>query len=149
VVLKGFKSFMLRGDVVVISIGLIVATAFNTLIKAFTDSVITPLVARAEGKHSIGLGVQLGQYPPSAPTAAKQATFLNFGNFISAIVYFLIFMTVVYFVLVVPYRAFQARRGVTVFGDPTPGKTCPECLSEDLPLAASRCRYCASEIPVA
>jgi large conductance mechanosensitive channel len=138
-VLQGFKNFLLRGDVVVISVGLIVATAFSTLIKAFTDNVITPLINRAEGRRPIALGVQLG-------AKGNTSTFVNFGNLISAIVYFLIFMAVVYFVLVLPYKAISARRGVTVFGSPPPAKTCPACLSDDLALGATRCKYCGSDV---
>jgi large conductance mechanosensitive channel len=141
-VLQGFKNFLLRGDVLVIAIGLIVATAFSTLIAAFTTNVIDPIISRAEGKTTIGLGVQLGQ-------AGNSATFVNFGNFVAAVIYFLIFMAVIYFVLVTPYRHLQARRGVTVFGAPAAVKTCPACLSDDLPLAASKCKYCGSEVPVA
>ena len=99
--IKGFKNFLLRGDVIVIAIGLIVALAFSTLIKAFTDSVIDPLISRAQGGHAVGLGVQLGQ-------TGNSATFVNFGSFISAIVYFLIFMAVVYFAVVVPYKNISA-----------------------------------------
>ena len=67
------------------------------------------------------------------------ATFLNIGSFISAVIYFVIFIAVVYFVIVVPYKRISARRGVTVFGDPPPVKTCPACLSSDLPAAATKC----------
>jgi large conductance mechanosensitive channel len=141
-VIKGFKNFLLRGDVIVIAIGLIVALAFSTLIKAFTDSVINPLIARAQGGHSVGLGVQLGQ-------TGNNATFLNFGSFISAIVYFIVFMGVLYFAVVVPYKHISARRGQIVFGDPPPTKTCPACLSDDLPVGATKCKYCSSEQPVA
>ena len=140
--IKGFKNFLLRGDVIVIAIGLIVALAFSTLIKAFTDSVINPLIARAQGGHSVGLGVQLGQ-------TGNNATFLNFGSFISAIVYFIVFMGVLYFAVVVPYKHISARRGQIVFGDPPPTKTCPACLSDDLPVGATKCKYCSSEQPVA
>jgi large conductance mechanosensitive channel len=139
--IKGFKNFLMRGDVIVIAVGLVVALALSTLIKAFTDSVINPLVARAQGGHSVGLGFQLGQ-------AGNKTTFLDFGAFISAIIYFIVFMAVVYFAIVVPYKTISARRGVTVFGDPAPTKTCPACLSDDLPLAATKCKYCATEIAV-
>jgi large conductance mechanosensitive channel len=140
-VLKGFKNFLMRGDVVVVAIGLMVALAFNTLIAAFTSNVITPLINEAEGgkKASFGLGVQLGH-------KGARATFINFGNFVSAVIYFVVFMAVVYFLVVVPYKAIQARRGLTVFGDPAPAKNCPQCLSPDLPLAATRCRYCTSPL---
>ena len=140
--IKGFKNFLLRGDVVVVAIGLTVALAFSTLVKAFTDSVINPLVARAQGGGSVGLGVQLGQ-------AGNNSTFVNFGSFISAIIYFAIFMAVVYFAVVLPYKSVSARRGQVVFGDPPATKTCPACLSDDLPAAASKCKYCGTDQPVA
>ena len=140
--IQGFKNFLLRGDVVVIAIGLIVATAFSTLIKSFTANVINPIIARAQGKTSIGLGIQLGQ-------KGNNTTLLNIGAFISDVIYFAVFMAVVYFVLVLPYKHIQARRGITVFGDPPPVKTCPACLSDDLNPAATRCKYCGSEVAVA
>ena len=139
-VIKGFRNFLLQGNVVVISIGLIVALAFSMLIAAFTTSIVDPVITRIQGKNTIGLGVQLGQ-------AGNPATFLNIGAFISAIIYFVIFIAVVYFLIVVPYKAVQARRGITVFGDPPPVKTCPACLSDDLPIAASKCKYCGTEQP--
>ena len=138
--MKGFRNFLLRGDVIVVAVGLIVALAFSTLISAFTTSVINPLVARAEGEHAIGLGWQLG-------SKGNTATFLNIGSFISAVIYFVIFIAVVYFVIVMPYKVISARRGATVFGDPPPVKTCPACLSADLPAAASKCKYCGTDQP--
>jgi large conductance mechanosensitive channel len=141
-IMRGFKNFLLRGDVIVIAIGLIVALAFSTLIGAFTTNVIDPIIARAEGTNSIGLGWQLG-------AASNKTTFLNIGSFISAVIYFVIFMAVVYFVIIVPYKVICARRGVTVFGDPPPVKTCPACLSDDLPAAATKCKYCATDQPAA
>ncbi len=135
---KGFKNFLMQGDLIVIAVGLVVALAFSTLIKAFTDNVITPLVnAAGAGSAGGGLGWTLkGQR-------------IDLGAFISAIIYFVIFMVVIYFVLVVPYRAYMNKRGKTVFGDPAPTKACPRCLSPDLPLAATKCKYCASDVPLA
>jgi large conductance mechanosensitive channel len=138
--IKGFKNFLMRGDVIVIAVGLVVALALSTLIKAFTDSVINPLVTRAQGGHSVGLGFQLGQ-------AGNKSTFVDLGSFISAIIYFIVFMAVVYFAIVVPYKTISARRGTIVFGDPAPTKTCPACLSDDLAVAATKCKYCGSNLP--
>jgi large conductance mechanosensitive channel len=132
-VLAGFRNFLLQGDIIIIAIGLVIALAFSTLIKAFTDNIITPLV-NAIGGGSTGLGFHVN------------GQLVNVGGFLSAVVYFVIFMAVIYFVIVVPYRTYQKRRGVTVFGDPAPAKSCPECLSEDIPLAATKCRYCSSTI---
>jgi large conductance mechanosensitive channel len=138
--LKGFRNFLMRGDIVTVAVGLAVALAFSALIAAFTTSIIKPIVARAQGGRGLGLGIQLGQ-------DNNPATFVNFGTLISAIIYFVIFMLVVYFVIVVPYRHIQRRRGQTVFGDPPPVKTCPACLSDDLPAEASKCKYCGTDQP--
>ncbi|MGH3199576.1 MAG: MscL family protein [Streptosporangiaceae bacterium] len=138
--MKGFKNFLMRGDVITIAVGLVVALAFSMLITAFTTFIINPIIARFQGKSSSGLGVQLGQ-------AGNAKTFLDFGSFISAVIYFIIFIAVVYFLIVVPYKHVQARRGQVVFGDPAPVKTCPACLSSDLPAAASKCKYCGTDQP--
>ena len=133
--LKGFKNFLMQGELIVIAVGLVVALGFSTLIKSFTDNVITPLVNAAGGGGAgrVGLGWTInGQR-------------IDLGAFIAAIVYFVIFMAVIYFVLVVPYRSYMKRRGTTVFGDPPPTRSCPQCKS-DVPLAASRCKYCTSEL---
>jgi large conductance mechanosensitive channel len=135
---QGFKKFLMQGDLIIIAVGLVVALAFSTLIKAFTDNVITPLVNAAEGGKS---GQALGW------TINGQR--IDLGAFISAIVYFVIFLAVIYLVLVVPYRSYMKRKGTTVFGDPDPTKTCPECLSTDLPVEAKKCKYCASDVSAA
>jgi large conductance mechanosensitive channel len=144
--LKGFKNFLMQGDLIVIAVGLVVALAFSVLIQAFTDNIITPLVnAAGGGAAGEGLGWTInGQR-------------IDLGAFISAILYFIIFMAVIYFLLVVPYRAYMRRRGTTVFGEPEPTKTCPECKASDtktcpeckasdLPIDATRCRYCATQL---
>jgi large conductance mechanosensitive channel len=138
--MKGFKNFLMRGDVIVVAVGLVIALAFSGLITAFTTNIINPIVSRFQGGKSLGLGVQLG-------AAGNTKTFINFGSFISAIIYFVIFIAVVYFLIVVPYKHGQARRGQVVFGDPAPVKTCPFCLSSDLPVAASKCKYCGTDQP--
>jgi large conductance mechanosensitive channel len=138
-VLKGFKNFLMQGELVVIAVGLVVALAFSTLIKAFTDSIITPLVNALAGGGASGQG--LGW------TVNNQR--IDLGAFIAAIIYFVILMAVIYFLIVVPYRAYMKRRGRNVFGEPPPTKTCPNCRSTDIPVAATRCKYCASELSVA
>jgi large conductance mechanosensitive channel len=132
---RGFKNFLMQGDLIVVAVGLVIALAFSTLIKAFTDNVITPLVNAAGGGGVNGLGVHV------------KGQLINFGAFVSAIIYFVIFMAVIYFLIVVPYRAYSAKRGLTVFGEPELTKVCPECLSDDLPTAAKKCRHCGSPQP--
>lgn len=137
--LKGFKNFLMRDDVITVAVGLVVALAFSNLVKAFTDSVINPLVAAAQPGSVNGFGIQIG-------TVDNAATFMDLGAFISAVIYFIVFMAVVYFAIVVPYKHIQARRGVTVFGEEAPEpetKECPECLS-NIPAAARKCKFCAS-----
>jgi large conductance mechanosensitive channel len=132
--LRGFKNFLMQGDIVIVAVGLVIALAFSTLIKAFTDTIITPLVNAAGTGGATGLGFHVN------------GQLVNIGAFIAAVIYFIIFMAVIYFVIVVPYRAVQRRRGVTVFGDPPPAQTCPACLSEGLPMGATKCRYCGTAL---
>jgi large conductance mechanosensitive channel len=136
--MRGFKNFLMRGDVIVVAVGLVVALAFSALITAFTTDIINPIIQSFTGGQN-GFGVEIRSGHPK--------TLLDFGAFISAIIYFVIFMSVVYFLIVVPYKMVQARRGQVVFGDPPPVKTCPACLSGDLPAAASKCKYCGTEQP--
>ena len=136
--MRGFRNFLMRGDVIVVAVGLVVALAFSGLITAFTSDIIKPLINSFQsGKSGLGTDVRSG----------NAATFVNVGDFISAIIYFVIFVAVVYFLIVVPYKMVQARRGQVVFGDPAPVKTCPACLSSDLPAAASKCKYCGTDQP--
>jgi large conductance mechanosensitive channel len=128
----------MRGDVIVVAVGLVIALAFSTLVTAFTTDIINPLVQSFQGGKA-GLGVQIRANNPK--------TLVDFGSFISSVIYFVIFMSVVYFLIVVPYKLVQARRGQVVFGDPAPVKTCPACLSSDLPAAASKCKYCGTDQP--
>ena len=138
--MQGFKNFLMRGDVIVVAVGLVIALAFSALITAFTTDIINPLVQSfVPGSHGLGVEIRHG----------NTKTLVDFGSFISAVIYFAIFMAVVYFLIVQPYKHVQARRGQVVFGDPPAVKTCPYCLSSDLPAAASKCKYCATDQPAA
>ena len=137
--LKGFKNFLMRGDVITVAVGLVVALAFSNLVEAFTKTMINPLVAALQpGDGDLGLGVQLKE--------GSEATFLDFGGLISAFIYFIVFMATIYFLIVLPYKHIQARRGITVFGEEEaePTRTCSECLSDDLPAEARKCKHCGS-----
>jgi large conductance mechanosensitive channel len=134
--MRGFKNFLMQGDLVVVAVALSIALAFSTLIKAFTDAVIVPLVNAAGGGGSNGLGFRVN------------GELVDIGTVIAAIIYFIVFVAAVYFAIVVPYRHVKARRGETVFGDPAPTKTCPHCLS-DVPAEASKCKFCTSALDVA
>lgn len=133
---QGFKNFLMQGQLVVVAVGLSIALAFSVLVQTFTGTIITPLVNAAGGGGTNGLGVRVN------------GQLLDFGSLISAVIYFVIFVAVVYFAIVVPYRAYQRKRGVAVFTEPPPTKACPACLSDGLPLEATKCRYCATELTV-
>jgi large conductance mechanosensitive channel len=134
--MRGFKNFLMQGQLVVVAVGLSIALAFSVLVQTFTGTIITPLVNAAGGGGSNGLGVRVN------------GQLLDFGSLISAVVYFVVFVAVVYFAIVVPYRNYQRKRGVAVFTEPPPTKACPACLSDGLPLEATKCRYCATSLTV-
>jgi large conductance mechanosensitive channel len=103
--LTGFRNFLMRGDVIVVAVGLVIALAFSNLVKAFTDNIINPLIAAAQGNvKGPGLGWQL-------VNGGGDATYLNIGAFISAIIYFVVFMAVVYFVIVMPSQVCHGATG--------------------------------------
>jgi large conductance mechanosensitive channel len=124
---------------IVIAVGLVVALAFSTLIKAFTDTIITPLINAIAGGGTGGKGIGW--------TLNGQR--IDLGAFIGALIYFAILMAVIYFLIVVPYRAYMAKRGREVFAAPQPSKICPECKSADLPITATKCLHCATELTAA
>ena len=133
---QGFKNFLMQGQLVVVAVGLSIALAFSTLVSTFTGAVITPLVNAAGGGGTNGLGFRVN------------GQLVDLGSLVSAVIYFVVFVAVVYFAIVMPYRAYQQKRGVAVFTEPPPSKACPACLSDGLPLEATKCRYCATELTV-
>lgn len=137
--LKGFKNFIMRGNVVEAAVAFVIALAFSTLIAAFISTIIDPLLAATVSGKKLGLGWLL--------RSGNSKTFVDIGGLIGAIISFIVFMAVIYFFIVVPYKAIQRRRGQDAFGDPAPVKICPECLSDGLPEAATKCKFCASPLP--
>jgi large conductance mechanosensitive channel len=117
--LRGFRNFLMRGDVIVVAVGLSVALAFSNLVKAFTDSIINPLIAAAQGGvKGPGLGWQL-------VSDGGDGTYLNLGAFISAIIYFIIFMAVVYSLILCPTSTLwpaRARRFLASRPRPRPAQ---------------------------
>lgn len=101
--LKGFKDFLLRGNIVELAIAVVIGTAFTAVVGKFTELIINPLIAAAGGTGSIGLGIQLG-------TEGDPKTFIDFGGLITALITFLITALVVYFALVVPMNKISERR---------------------------------------
>lgn len=100
--LKGFRDFVLRGNIVELAIAVVIGTAFADLVKAFTEKIINPIVAAAGGGGKIGLGFQLVSGNPN--------TFVDLGAVLTGIITFLITAAVVYFVFVVPMNKISERR---------------------------------------
>ena len=130
--LKGFKQFMLRGNVVELAVAVVIGGAFGAVVTAFVKDLITPLIAAVVGKPDF-----------SAIAFVMNSSKFLVGDFINALVSFLLIGGAIYFFVVAPVNALTARmkRG-EVAPDPTT-KKCPECLS-DIPIAAKRCSFCTS-----
>ena len=124
---KGFKDFILRGNVVDLAVGVVMGAAFGTVVSALVKDFLTPLV---------GAILKVPSFAGLSFTINK-STFM-YGDLINAIIAFLLVATSVYFFIVLPMNALTAK-----FKKPVePGtKKCPECLS-DIPLGAKRCAFC-------
>lgn len=127
--LKGFKQFILRGNVVDLAVGVVIGAAFQSVITAFVSDMLTPL---------IGAIVR-------APDFSRLAFTINgsqfmYGNFINAILSFVIVAAAVYFFVVLPLNTLVAKTRRGESEDPTT-KKCTECRSE-IPLDAKRCAFC-------
>lgn len=134
--LSGFKQFILRGNVIDMSVGVVVGAAFAALVAAFTKDLLTPLIAAIVGKPDF-----------SAIRFTVHASTFAIGDFINAAVSFLLVAAAVYFFVVTPMNLLLARmRKAPVPADPTT-KKCPECLSE-IPIEAKRCSHCAQPVAV-
>ena len=133
--MKGFKAFLLRGNVVDLAIAVVIGVAFGVVITAFVKDLITPLIAALGGQPDFA----------SLYFTINKSKFL-YGDFIDALLAFLIIAAVIYFFVVVPYTAMVARSRKEPPADPTT-KKCTECLSE-IPKDARRCAFCTSPQPV-
>ncbi|WP_330271156.1 large-conductance mechanosensitive channel protein MscL [Lentzea sp. NBC_00516] len=100
--LKGFKDFLMRGNVVDLAVAVVIGTAFTAIVTAFTTSLIKPLISSLGSTETAGLGIQLRE--------GKADTYLDFSNIINAAINFVIVAAVVYFVLVLPIQKIQERR---------------------------------------
>jgi large conductance mechanosensitive channel len=133
--LKGFRDFILRGNVVDLAVAVILGAAFNLVVASLAKDVLGQLIAATVGRPDF-----------SAVVLNLYATPIRVGNFLNAIFSFLIAAVVVYFGVVLPLNALLARIKKPAAEAPAaPTKTCPECLSE-IPLAARRCAHCAQPV---
>ena len=129
--LKGFKQFLLRGNVVDMAVGIVVGAAFGTVVTGFVKDLMTPFIAAIVKQPDF-----------SALTFTINGSKFLYGEFVNAAISFLIIAAAVYFFVVVPMNALIARAKKEPPADPTT-KKCQECLSE-VPIAARKCAFCAS-----
>ena len=135
--LKGFRDFILRGNVVDLAVAVIIGAAFNAIVTSLVKDILTQLIAAVVGKPDFsGVVVKVNGTP------------IYIGNFLNAAISFLIVASVVYFFIVVPLNALLAR--VKKPGPPPPvtTKQCAECLS-NIPLEARRCAFCGQPVQTA
>ena len=129
--MRGFKAFLLRGNVVDLAIGVVIGIAFAAVIGAFVKDLVTPLIAAIGGKPDFS----------ALSFTINQSKFL-YGDFINALLAFVIIAAVIYFFVVVPYTTLIERSRKEPPADPTT-KKCTECMSE-IPKDARRCAFCTS-----
>ena len=132
--LKGFKEFMLRGNVLDLSVAVVMGAAFGAVVTALVKDLLNPLIAAIVGKPDF-----------SAIAVTVNGSKLLIGSFLNDLISFLLIGAAVYFFVVLPVNHLTARmRRGEVSPDPTT-KKCPECLSE-VPIAAKRCAFCTSAL---
>ena len=131
---KGFREFVLRGNVVDMAVGVVIGGAFGAIVTAFVKDLLTPLIAALVGKPDF-----------SAYVFELNGSKFLYGDFCNAVIAFLLVAAAVYYFVVVPVNVLMARTKK----EPPPAapdkKTCPECQSE-IPVAARKCAYCTSSV---
>src|SRR5665213_2162009 len=130
----GCRQFLLRGNVVDLGVGVGSGAAFGTVVAAFTKDLLTPMIAAVAGKPDF-----------SAIQFTVNGSKFPIGDFVNAIVSFLVIAAAVYCMVVLPVNALVSRSHREPPADPTT-KKCPECLSE-IPLQAKRCAFCTTVVP--
>jgi large conductance mechanosensitive channel len=132
--LKGFKTFLFRGNVVDLAVAVVIGAAFGAVVNSLVTHIVTPMIAALVGKPDF-----------SAIQVSMNGTPIMVGNFLNDVIAFVLVAAAIYFVMVAPMNAWVARqkRGEAP-ADPT-SKKCPECVSE-IPIAAKRCAFCAQPV---
>jgi large conductance mechanosensitive channel len=129
--LKEFRQFILRGNLVDLAVAVVIGTAFTAVVTAMVKDIVTPLIAAIGGKPDFG-----------ALDFTINGSRFAYGDFVNALLSFVIVAAVVFFLVVKPVNALLAR----MRSDPPIDETvreCPECLS-DVPVKARRCAFCTS-----
>ena len=132
--LSEFKEFILRGNVVSLAVAVLIAAAFGTVVSSLTENIITPFIGMFGGTPDF-----------SGLTFKINGSQFGYGQFINDIIYFIIVAAIIFFFIVKPMNTLIERTKRETPVDPEE-KKCPECLS-NIPLAASRCKFCTVEQP--
>jgi large conductance mechanosensitive channel len=132
-ILKDFKQFLLRGNVVDLAVGIVIGTAFGAMIAALVADLLTPLIAAIFGKQDF-----------SALTFTIHHSHFLYGAFLNSLFAFVTVATAVFFFVVRPVNALMVRRRTEPPVDETT-RACPECLS-DIPVEARRCAFCTAVV---
>ena len=132
--IKGFRDFILRGNVLDLAVAVIIGAAFSAIVNSLVKDIITPLIAAVVGKPDF-----------SALILHINGGAITYGNFLNALVSFLMLAAVVYFFIVAPANHLLARLKGPAAAEPVTTKPCPQCLS-DIPVAASRCKFCSQPV---
>jgi large conductance mechanosensitive channel len=132
---KGFKDFLLRGNVVGLAVAFVIGGAFGLLVQGFVKDLMTPLLSIP------GTGGDFSNY-----TFTIGHGHFHYGDFLDLVIAFVIVAAAIYFVLVLPMQKVEDRRAGP--GTESPTRKCPECLS-DIPVAARRCAFCTAVVGTA
>ena len=135
--LKGFRDFVFRGNVVDLAVAVIIGAAFNAIVGSLVKDILGGFIAAIVGKPDF-----------SALAVDIHGGHIAYGNFLNAVIQFLMVAGVVYFFIVLPLNKISERakalKGIPPPPEPTT-KICPECLSE-IPLGAKRCSHCTQPV---
>jgi len=135
-VFSGFREFIMRGNVVELAVAVVIGAAFGAVITSFVADILTPLLGLIGVPDFATASIQIGDDAE-----------IRYGLFLNALIAFLLVAAAIYFLVVSPMNALEARRQAGTEETPTT-KACPECASE-IPLAARRCPMCTQPQPIA
>ena len=133
--LKGFRDFILRGNVMDLAVAVIIGAAFTSIVTALTNNIINPLLGAIIGKPNFDYLVVM-----------VHGGEVKYGTFLTALVNFLLIAFVVYFFLVLPTQ-YLLKRFNPPKAEPLSTRACPQCFG-DIPLAATRCKFCTQLVPL-
>jgi large conductance mechanosensitive channel len=130
---KGFRDFLMRGNVIDLAVAVIIGAAFTAIVNSFVADLLNPLIAATVGKPDFSYLV-----------LHVNGGVIKYGNFLNAVISFVLVAGVVYFAIVAPVNKLMARLKPAEAAAPAT-KPCPECLSE-IPIAARRCAHCGQPV---